>query len=388
MTTSSRKPPLPHDILRFVQELDGSEVSTLRRINERAVLRFLFDKPGEHSVAEIAAACALSRPTVEGALAQLVQDGWILETAAQPLGQRAGRPAKRYSLADRANVLVGLDLGPHGFVCVVTTLRGEPLASVRSSEIDLTDGETAFDAVQQAMASALADADAQEQDVVALTVGLPAIVGADGGIALTVVVPQWQTFDLPARIRGRYGSMRVIFENDAKLATVGEHAWGSAAGTQSAVNVLVGHRVAAGMIIDGRLARGVHGGAGEIGALPSTRWASAHRRLADATGSMDQTLDAIAHDDPQALRQLQKFADDLARGIAALCLALDPEVVVIGGGVAQLGERLLAPLRAAVAALTLFPIELRISQLGQSAVALGGIALCREYVTATVMQIG
>lgn len=370
-----------------MHELDGSEVSTLRWINERAVLRLLFDADRARSVAEIAAECALSRPTVEGALAQLVGDGWVLESEPQTSGRGAGRPAKYYAFADRAKLIMGVDLGPHGVVCTVATLRGEAVATIRVPDLDIPTGQQAFEALADAVSAALAQSGGAEEDVIALTVGLPAIVDEKGDIALTVVVPEWRSSGLPQRIRTRFSSMHVIFENDANLATVGEHAWGSAVGARSMVNVLVGHRVGAGMILDGRLIRGVHGAAGEIGALPAARWESAYRRLTDPTGTVQETLDGIADEDPEALRRLQKFAEDLARGIAALCLVLDPEVVIIGGGSTRFGERLIEPLQAAVATLTLFPVELRVSALGPSAVALGGVAMSRDHLTHTVLQI-
>jgi len=370
-----------------VQELDGSEVSTLRWINERAVLRLLFESDSARSVTDIASSCALSRPTVEGALAQLLHDEWVIESAPERSGKGAGRPAKRYAFADRSKLIVGVDLGPHGVVCAVATLRGEPLATTRSPELDLQEGPSALDALISTVHRALAEAGGREQDVIALAVGLPAIVGLDGRIALTVVVPQWREFDLPERVRERFAGIHVMFENDAKLATVAEYSWGSAIGTRTAVNVIVGHRVAAGMIIDGRLARGTHGGAGEIGALPAARWGDVYRSLEGPDGSIQGTLEAVASGDPVALQKLQTFADDLSQGIAAICLVLDPEVVVIGGGVAQLGERLISTLQEAVCRITLFPVELRASTLGQSAVARGGVALCRDHVTETVLQI-
>ncbi|MEZ2372649.1 ROK family protein [Arthrobacter sp. RCC_34] len=373
----------------MVQTLDGSEVSTLRWINERAVLRHLYEDDRAHSVAEIASACALSRPTVEGALVQLLQDGWVLETAPQASGKGAGRPAKRYTFADTVKVLLGVDLGPHGATCVAATLRGERLATVRTGECDLSDGMEALNAVVRVIQQVLSEVGRNEHDVLALTVGLPAIVEVDGRIALTVVVPRWQSFDLPRRIKERYSYAQVMFENDAKLATVAEHTWGAATGTRNMVNVLVGHRVAAGMIVDGRLARGIHGAAGEIGAFPAARWASAHRRWRSTGTSTPphETLSDRGTEDKSGPNELQVFADDLAQGIAALCLVLDPEVVVIGGGIAQLGDRLIRPLSDSVAAITLFPVEMRVSDLGQSAVALGGIAHSRNHVAATVLEI-
>lgn len=374
-------------ILGDVQQLDGSEVSTLRWINERAILRTLIEAEGDQSVTDIARACRLSRPTVEGALAHLLQDEWVVESPPRTSGSGAGRPAKRYQFADHSRVLVGVDLGPHNVACTVATLRGETLAAQRLSDVDLDSGEDALDALMSCVGLTLDEAGVAQERVLALTVGLPAIVSPDGGILLTVVVPLWQEFDLTGRIREAFPGADVLFENDAKLATAAEHAWGSAAGATSAINVIVGRRVAAGVIAEGRLARGTHGGAGEIGAFSAARWDGVYDRLAGANGAVEGTLAAAAEGEPGALRQLDTFIADLAQGLGALCLVVDPELVVIGGGVAQLGDRLLRPLQDAVNRITLFPVELRASTLGRSAVSRGGVALSRDHVARSVLQI-
>jgi len=374
-------------ILDNVQYLDGSEVATLRWINERAVLRNLIESDQDRSVTDIARACGLSRPTVEGALAQLLEDDWVIESPPRTSGSGAGRPAKRYEFADHSRVVVGVDLGPHNVVCSVATMRGEALADARLSDLDLTDGQAALDALRECLRLALGDAGLTADRIIALTVGLPAIVSAVGEIVLTVVVPAWQEFGLPQRIRAAFPGADVLFENDAKLATAAEHAWGSATGAGSAVNVIVGRRVAAGVISESRLVRGVHGGAGEIGAFSAARWDGVYDRLGGEAGSIEQTFADAAAGEVDAQQRLDTFILDLSQGIAALCLVIDPEVVVVGGGVAQLGDRLIRPLRDAVNELTLFPVELRASSLGHSAVARGGVALSRDHVARSVLRI-
>lgn len=380
-------PGAVRSILDNVQYLDGSEVATLRWINERAVLRTLIDSDQDRSVTDIARACNLSRPTVEGALAQLIDDDWVIESPPRTSGNGAGRPAKRYEFADHSRVVVGVDLGPHNVVCSVATMRGEELATFRISDLDLTGGQDALDAMQDCLRIALGEAGTTAERIIALTVGLPAIVSSAGDIGLTVVVPAWQEFRLSQRIRDAFPTADVLFENDAKLATAAEHAWGSATGVTSAVNVIVGRRVAAGVISEGRLLRGTHGGAGEIGAFSATRWDGVYDRLAGDAGSIEETFANAAAGGADARQRLHHFILDLAQGVAALCLVIDPEVVVIGGGVAQLGDRLLRPLRDAVNELTLFPVELRASSLGHSAVARGGVALSRDHVARSVLRI-
>lgn len=370
-------------------QLRGSDVATLRRINSRALLAALHGDPDTRSVTELAAELALSRPTVEAALGDLMGEGWVVESAHVSSGSRAGRPARRYGFAADAGRLLGIDVGPHTISGVLADLHGTVLHSERRTGLDLSTGEAAWRAIREVVAASLAAVGSAEADLRAITVGVPAIVGPDGEIHLTTVVPDWLSFDLPGHIREAFPLARAFFDNDAKLATLAEIEWGAVSTVNNAIYILVGRRIAAGLVINGGLARGAHGAAGEIGALASVGWASAYEHLVAGAESADaqRVFVAAAAGDAGAQAAIARFAHDVAAGIAALCLVVDPEVVVVGGGIGLAGEVFLAPLREELAALTLVGAEVQPSSVGSNAVALGALARSLAHLRATLLGL-
>jgi predicted NBD/HSP70 family sugar kinase len=240
-------------------------------------------------------------------------------------------------------------------------------ASARSQLDDVVD------VTQQAL-----DAAGRElTDVWAAAVGTPGIVN-QGRIELVVDDDAGPDPDLAKHLRSRLGCP-VLLENDCNLATIAEHWRGVARDTDDMVFVLSGNRTSAGLLLAGSLYRGHSGGAGEIGALAQVGWADAPSHL-DALRvegraiSREQVFALASDGDREAIAAVDAFSRGLAFGIAALALALDPEMVVIGGGNVRAGDVLLAPLRRYVDEHTYSRIpSIEVSSLGNQSVSLGAI---------------
>lgn len=367
--------------------LSGSDVSTLRRINASALLELLYTNTDRYTVTQLARLTGLSRPTVEAAIAELVSQGLVREVERATNRVGAGRPARRYEFVAEDGVIVAIDLGPHGVSVAVADLRGEILDIATRPDTDLSSGRAAWSMLESALTDVLNASSKSDHHVRAIAIGIPAIVGLDGKIALTTVVPDWLDFGLIDRVRARFERSVVFVENDAKLATLAELEWGEAVGVRNALVILIGRRLAAGVIVNGRLAKGAHGGAGEIGALRQVGWTSAYAKLVEGDADAQSRFAAAAEGDVVAAAAIRVFAQDLATGVAALSLIIDPERVVLQGGIAGAGEALLQPLRAALTPMVLFEPDLVVSKIGDAAVLRGALARAREHVTTQLLSI-
>lgn len=183
----------------------------------------------------------------------------------------------------------------------------------------------------------------------------------------TAHLPHWRNEPLRERLEARFGRPARV-DNDANCAALAEHALGAARGARTSLTLTLGTGVGCGIVVDGRVHRGARGGAGELGHVPLGSGAhpcacgveacvepemsgSGLVRAARAAGydvrTAQQVFERAAAGDGDAARLVARLADRLGAAIATAVHLLDPDVVVVGGGVAQAGEALLEPVRHA-----------------------------------------
>jgi glucokinase len=221
-----------------------------------------------------------------------------------------------------------------------------------------------------------------EPGAVAVGVGAAGMVALGTGHLLFAPNIAWRDVRLKELVHEATG-LPVQVENDCTAAAYGEWRVGAAKGVRDVLYVGVGTGIGGGLVVDGRLYRGAHGYAGEIGhvavepdGLPcgcGNRgcWETvasggaiardgrravtrhAHSLLAELAGGVpdsvtgDMVSDAASQGDPAARGILAEVGARLGRGIAGLVNVLDPALVVVGGGASAAGELLLAPARHA-----------------------------------------
>ena len=323
----------------------GGDRSLLRRINLLATLRSTREAP--RTIAALATATGLSRTAAEAVVVDLVELGWLAEDG-QGGHPGAGRPARHYRLRAEAGTLLGVDVGPHNIVVTVADLHGEPLGSAYRADPGGLAPDSHLDVVSAAASTLWRWRDARWQTSGSRRSASPASCTAAAS-------SRWGSStdgpepDLAERLRALLGCP-VLLENDCNLAAVAEHWRGVAQDVDDMVFVHSGNRTSAGLLLAGRLYRGHAGGAGEIGALAQVGWADAPSRLEalrdeGRVRSREEVFALAGGGDPEAVAAVDAFSQGLAFGIAALALAVDPEMVVIGGGNVRAGETLLTPLR-------------------------------------------
>ncbi|MFE2632735.1 ROK family protein, partial [Streptomyces sp. NPDC059374] len=190
-----------------------------------------------------------------------------------------------------------------------------------------------------------------------------------------------------AGVRGSYTG-RVRVDNPANAGGSAEHWTGPAPESDDVVFVLAGLSPGAGSLIGGKLHRGFGGAAGEIGALHMLGREATPETLLSTTDEPLRPLDerAVAavfaqarEGDPRALEAVERFIQRLVHDVAALVLALDPELVVVGGWAAGL-DGVLEPLRRELSRYCLRPPNVALSLLGEAAVATGALRLALDHV--------
>ncbi|GFH66957.1 MULTISPECIES: ROK family protein [Streptomyces] len=367
--------------------MTGGDPSLLRRINSAVVLHALRGTECA-TLTEITRVTGLSRPTVEGVVEGQIEAGLVVEVAAEEgAARRQGRPARRFRFRAEAGYLLGLEIGSHRVSAVLSDLDGRILGTAQKPVLASAPADERLERLRATVADLLRRAGVSRQAVRAVGVGSPGIVEADGTVRLGTALPEWTGLELGERLRRSF-RCPVLVENDANTAAVAEHWKGAAVGSDDVVYVMAGLSPGAGSLIGGRLHRGFGGAAGEIGALHLLGQEETPEILLSTNGEPLHPLDeqavaavfADARDgDAQAQAALDRFVRRLVHDVAALVLALDPEVVVIGGWAAGL-DGVLEPLREELARYCLRTPRVALSVLGEAAVATGALRLALDHV--------
>lgn len=320
------------------------------------------------TLAEIAGRSGVSRPTAEEAVQALVTNRLAIETSDDQEGRRpVGRPAKRYRLRADAAHVVGVDIGGHKVLAWCTDLVGRVRGKHRIEVADDLPAEQRLDAAHEAMRRALRAARVAQRDVAAVGVATSGVVGPDGLVALSANLPGWSGLYLTKEL-AVIGSAPVVVGNDCNLAALAERWRGAAQDADDVVYVLAGRRIGVGLLLGGRIHAGRRGAAGEIGVLPEARWYAAAESVEAGTAVRDGAYSP-------------EFIKDFATGIAATVLTVDPDAVVIGGGLSQAKENLIDPLRAQLDELCLFPVRVEASSLADESVVMGAVRLALDHAT-------
>ncbi|WP_016910486.1 ROK family protein [Streptomyces xiaopingdaonensis] len=378
--------------------LIGRDPALLRRINSTVVLRALrgCEEPAGRSLTDLVQATELSRPTVEGVVEQLLAAGLVAEAEEEPSAgnARRGRPARRFRFRAEAGHLLGIDLGARRVSAVLSDLTGRRLGTA-SRPIDGTDeAEVRLERAHDAVAELLRTTDVARSTLRAVGVATPGIVRDNGTVTLGAALPGWTGLPLGERLRRSFGCT-VLVENDANAGVLAERWLGAAQDADDVVMVLAGLSPGAGSLIGGRLHRGFGGAAGEIGALHLLGREATPEHLLSTTGEPLHPLDeaAVAHvfglareGDARAGAAVERFIQRLVHDVAALVLALDPELVVVGGWASGLDD-VLEPLHVELGRYCLRTPRVALSELGGTAVATGALRLALDHVEGELFTV-
>ncbi len=322
-----------------------------------------------------------------------------------------------------AEYYLGVDIGGTGVKYVVTNGSGD---LVHQGEV-ATDPQSgkktmarlAFD-VADKIAPKKSSGQPAFSNLVAVGVACAGIVdGVTGDLGRSPNLPGWEGINLKRIIANEFSDKPVVLANDVNAALYGEYHLGAGRGAENLVMIALGTGVGGGILINGQLVVGSHNGAAELGHMvldPSgptctcggvgclEAWAGSvaiikQARLLARVELNDTALSLLVADKQDELTTLDLsllaekgdaaslalFAEvgyRLGCAVGNLVNILDPEKVIIGGGVAQAGELILSPCRAMVPQMVLAEeaknVPVVLAELGPVAAAVGAAILARE----------
>ena len=399
MTTTSATPLADHGggLRGSIPAGQAARPQLLREMNELFLLGHIRDI-GSCSRAELARVSGLSKPTVSLALANLERGGLIREA-----GQRTGVPGRSallYEVRPEAGYVLGLHVGHQYLRVAVSDITGQVRARSQLRATARGTSSRVAELVELAD-STCAQAGIQRTAVTQTVLGSPGVYDSRrNAISLAEGIPGWGRPSALAQLREAFGDDLVI-ENDVDAATLAEREHGVGLDTSTFVFVWIGTGIGMGLVIGGNLHRGAHGVAGEIGYMPlldagtleSGGSATAVVRAARQAGlrgpvSARRVFEAAAAGDERAAAVVAIEAQLIARAVCTVVTVVDPDLVVLGGGIGQ-APGFAAAVAAELPRLAPAVPEVRVSALGTGAVVDGCLAagneLAWQRLTATLL---
>ena len=361
----------------------------IRRANEWSVLQAV-RRAGIASRTEITAETGLTTMSVYRLIGELRRHRLVLPAGMTPAGA-VGRPSSLFRFNSSIGHVVGIDVGNE-------TTRGEIVELDRTlrtrREIPTAEIEEDLAACLLAIVADLQSAAGVKPELlVGVAVGVPAVADPDGRIIRASQHHAWEGLDLGRHLRRALGT-EVIIRQDDHLAALAELRGGACVGTRNAAVLNVGKGIGLGVISGGSVHGGVHNAAGRVAwipipsggtdggaALPLGRLLTADGMISDyrrlgGTAPMDGARAVFLADtagDDAATRAIELFAGRLGWLIAAIVAVLDPELVVIGGGVSRSYARLADGVAARLGSIVAMPPRVVASTLGPEAVVTGAL---------------
>jgi glucokinase-like ROK family protein len=334
------------------------------------------------SRSELVARTGLGRTVVTQRVGELIELGLVRDAGFRD--STGGRPSRQLTFRGDAGHLLVADLGASSIDVALTTLDGHILAH-RDEPADIADGPDAclarvgelFDELRVTTREA-------PGSLWGVGIGVPGPVEFRTGTPISPpIMPGWDGYPVRTRFSARYGAP-VWVDNDVNILALGEWRNGIAQGHDNVIVIKVGTGIGAGIIADGRLHRGAQGSAGDVGhiqvvddtsivcrcgnvgCLEALAGGAALAREGQAAAvdgrserlrlSLEQHGLVTAEDvaraasfgDPVAVELLRSAGRRIGLMLASVVNFFNPSLIVIGGGVAQSGDQLLASVRETV----------------------------------------
>jgi len=304
-------------------------------------------------------------------------------------------------MTSQTKLVAGIDIGGTNIRCAVARLE-EPARMLARRSV-----RTPADAAPQSIVNLISaqidlclnEVGLGRESLIRLGCAAPGITDAERGVVISAANLQgW--FDVPlARLLGEKFNVPAAIENDVRAASFGEFKYGAGRDCRSLVYMTISTGVSAGIIVDGRPLRGAHKFAGEIayllpepahigkdwglnGCLELTaagvgiaqQWATRRERAMTDFSAADVFAAAQAGDD-EAAKIIERASNYLTQAAVSLCAIIDPEIFVLGGGIAENEPRLVERISEVIKTTLPYPPPVVKAELGGDSPLIGALAL-------------
>lgn len=280
---------------------------------------------------------------------------------------------------------VGVDIGGTKIIVVIVDQAGEVVYKKKMS----TSGR--FESISRHIQDCLREADIRLDDVAAIGFGVPGITNSEDGTVIDAPALDWVHTPFREEMQ-RYFDKPIFVDNDVNCAALGEHWIGSARNANDFVVVAIGTGVGSAIMANGKLVKGSSHMAGEVAYMVMEQDViEGDANAFGQFGMFENKISGVAlsrhgippellfeqyvQGDEKSAEIIRRFVSYLSMGIANMVSLLNPQKVILCGGVSRSLFPVLESIRAKVASLTPIPTSIELTTIGEEAGAIGAAAL-------------
>ncbi|WP_439557873.1 ROK family transcriptional regulator [Dyadobacter sp.] len=395
---------------------EPNSVIDIRKNRIKSNLLLHLYQNGDTSINKMARLFHASIPSATGIVNDLIREGWITETGTGPA--RAGRPPVLYGLNAKKYLTMIMDINRHDTQLVVFDLHNQ-LVVKKKVDIRLDDSTTFLEQLFEQTDEFLSSNNISTSKLWGIGVSMPGLINSSQGINLTY--PNLTAPGEPLILRlKKHFKVPICLFNDTKATTIGEHRFGLAAQKSQVLTINIDWGVGLGIIINGEVFNGASGFAGELGHIQVkpdgmlchcgkvgcldtiTSAIALIRRAKEGIASGRATIltqivngdlslletthiiEAVHAGDEFSIDLLSNVGIELGKGLATAVHLFNPEVIIVGGLLAEAGPFISNPIEQAINKYCLSDfknsLSIHISKLGAKARLLGTQAHLFEHL--------
>ncbi|MGY6520907.1 MAG: ROK family protein [Mongoliitalea sp.] len=399
---------------KTLEKIEGV-VEAKSYLNKLKLIKNLYVK-GSNTAGEICNEVGISLPTVNSLLSDLMSSGEIIKHGRAE--SQGGRKPDLYKLSDNSFYIISVDINKFRVRTAIYNSNNQQVSSPEILKVTLNNEKDTFEIICEFISTHLQNSGIPSEKIIAAGISMPGLIDSITGINHTYL--KFGQKSLVEKFENRLG-IKVFLENDARAMTLAEFKFGQNDQFKNVLGIFIGWGIGLGIIIDGKIYQGASGFAGEFshspifesrevtctcgkkGCLESVASGTAIVRMAKEAIEFDHdsilarmtrenngeiepylVVDAAIAGDQRAITILSEAGLDLGRGISILIQLLNPELIIIGGSVAEARQYLVTPIQQALNIYSMAKArentELTLYKLGKEVGLLGGVAVVNEKI--------
>jgi N-acetylglucosamine repressor len=393
-----------------------NHVERKKHLQKMKIVRHLYVK-GARSNADICNRFSISSPTSMGLLNELMAEGVIEK---QGRGESVGgRKPELYGMRNNSLFVLSIEMEKFSTHMAIFDGTNNNITGTHTFPIHLTKDLTALDELYQYANSLILSSGIDADKLMGIGLSMPGLVSSREGDSYTYLLTGQDETPLQDLLALKFNKP-VYIQNDVKSATLAEYRFGAAQGRRDVLVLTLDWGIGLGIIMDGKLRLGTSGFAGEFGHIPfidngvlchcgkrgcleTVASGSSLARMAregmqsgqdtllkELSGQELEKIDPqsiiqAAHEgDQYAINILAETGRNLGKGIAMLIQLYNPELIIIGGKMAEARQYLTTPIQQSINTYCMTQLrertEIALSKLGQQAGILGPVATVMERI--------